>query len=127
MIQRLTYIYYKETDDRGRGVFTARSINAGDVIEICPIVVIPKAQIEILDQTVLYDYYFLWENNNAAIALGYGSLYNHSYSPNAEYIMDFVDSSLIIQAIKDINAHEEITFNYNGDPVDDEELWFKTI
>jgi len=108
-------------------VFTARSINAGDVIEICPIVVIPKAQIEILDQTVLYDYYFLWENNNAAIALGYGSLYNHSYSPNAEYIMDFVDSSLIIQAIKDINAHEEITFNYNGDPVDDEDLWFKTL
>lgn len=127
MIQRLTHIYYKETDDRGRGVFTARSINAGDVIEICPIVVIPKAQIEILDQTVLYDYYFLWENNNAAIALGYGSLYNHSYSPNAEYIMDFVDSSLIIQAIKDINAHEEITFNYNGDPVDDEDLWFKTL
>lgn len=127
MIQRLTHIYYKETDDRGRGVFTARSINAGDVIEICPIVVIPKAQIAILDRTVLYDYYFLWEDNNAAIALGYGSLYNHSYSPNAEYIMDFVDSSLIIKAIRDINAHEEITFNYNGDPVDDEELWFNTL
>ena len=76
-----------------------RSSAASDVykrqIELCPVVVIPPHEIETIDKTVIYNYYFLWQNNQAAIALGYGSLYNHSYDPNAEYIMDYEGQILV--------------------------------
>ncbi|MFM8476053.1 MAG: SET domain-containing protein-lysine N-methyltransferase [Planctomycetaceae bacterium] len=57
-----------------------------------------------------------------AIALGFGSLYNHSYSPNARY--DDVGRQIKeYKALRDIQKGEEITINYNGsedcmDPVD---------
>lgn len=124
-MQRIESLYYKETSRSGRGVFTGKALRKGDVIEICPVIAIPPHEIEIIDKTVMYNYYFLWENNQAAIALGYGSLYNHSYEPNAEYIMDYEDQVLIIKALRNISAHEEITFNYNGDPHDREKLWFE--
>lgn len=125
-MQRIESIYYKETRDRGRGVFTSRMLKKGDVIEICPVIVLPPHEIELIDKTVMYNYYFLWEHGQAAIALGYGSLYNHSYSPNAEYIMDYGAEALIIKAIANISPHEEITFNYNGDPDDRGKVWFDT-
>ncbi|HMY83809.1 MAG TPA: SET domain-containing protein [Saprospiraceae bacterium] len=123
-MQRLLNIYIGDSKEKGRGVFTSLPIKAGDVIEICPVVVIPKDEIELIDRTVLYDYYFLWEEGCAAMALGYGSLYNHSYSPNVEYIMDFEDSVIIIKSLRDIASNEELTFNYNGDPFDKERIWF---
>ena len=38
----------------------------------------PAAERPLLDETNLYNYYFTWQDQAAAIALGYGSLYNHS-------------------------------------------------
>ena len=57
-----------------------------------------------------------------ALALGYGSLYNHSYNPNARY--DDVGRQIKeYSALRDIQRGEEITINYNGaedilDPVE---------
>ena len=125
-MQRLNGIYYKDTGERGRGVFTGKMLKKGDVIEICPVIILPGHEIEHIDKTNMYNYYFLWEDKQAAIALGYGSLYNHSFEPNAEYIMDFENSELIVKAIKNISPHDEITFNYNGDPDDRDKLWFES-
>ncbi|MGH3782614.1 MAG: hypothetical protein ACRDRO_18830, partial [Pseudonocardiaceae bacterium] len=41
-------------------------------------VVVPAAERHLLDGTHLFNYYFCWEAETAAIALGYGSLYNNS-------------------------------------------------
>ena len=40
---------------------------------------------EVFEEDDLYNYCFSWGDNyeHTAIALGYGSLYNHSYTPNA--------------------------------------------
>ena len=38
-----------------------------------------------LAETVLKDYCFNWAEGKVALALGYGSIYNHSYRPNARY------------------------------------------
>ena len=65
----------------GLGVFATRAFAAGEVIERCPMVVVPAAECPLLDETNLYNYYFTWQDQAAAIALGYGSLYNHSPHP----------------------------------------------
>ncbi len=74
----------------------------------------------------LYNYYFAWgpDSKDAAIALGYGSLYNHSYTPNARYYKDFDNSLIKYVCITDIQKDEEITISYNCDPEDKSPVWF---
>ena len=61
------------------------------------------------------------------IALGYGSMYNHSYEPNAKYKRNFSNQTITFVAIKPIKKREEITVNYNGDPINQEKVWFEKI
>ncbi len=56
------------------------------------------------------------------MVLGYGSLFNHSYKPNAKYVFSFQQRFLVFKSIKDIAAGEEITVNYNFDPKDTKPL-----
>lgn len=119
-------ISVKDSLGKGRGVFSQRNFKRGEVIETCPVIVLPPEEIDSLELTQLYNYYFAWgpDSKDAAIALGYGSLYNHSYSPNARYYKDFENSLLRYICIRDIQKDEEITINYNCDPEDKTPVWF---
>ena len=68
-----------------------------------------------LDDTHLYNYYFGWgpDGKAAAIALGYGSLYNHADDPNAAYRKDPASGTIIFAALRAIAAGEEIFVRYN--------------
>src|SRR4051812_30774006 len=120
-------IYVDESTISGLGVFAAEEIQSGELIDEVPIILIPDEQISDLTKTKLLDYYFAWGDGfrQAAIALGFGSLYNHSYSPNARYIKNLEGSTIQFVAIKKITIHEEILVNYNGDPDDQTRLWFE--
>jgi len=74
---------------------------------------------------LLYEYYYLWGegHDTCAIALGFGSLYNHSTHPNAEFIPDYSDDTIIFTALRDIAAGEEITVDYQAGAVV-RALWF---
>jgi len=61
---------------------------------------------------------------DCALALGFGSLYNHRVHPNADFVLDLEALTIDIIAISDIPEGEEITINYNGTPGDDTTLWF---
>lgn len=119
-------LYITHSDGRGRGVFTSQPIQTGEVIEICPVLIIPKSELPIIHKTVLHDYYFLWGNDleECAIALGFGSIYNHELHPNANFILDIYNKTIDIEAIKPIEAGDEITLNYHGEPGNEDELWF---
>jgi len=123
---KIPTLYIFESKLSGRGVFSTEDIPAGSVIEICPVILLPPDQVKAIESTELYDYYFQWteDEQSCAIALGYGSLYNHSFKPNARYYTDFETNTLDIIALNDIPAGEEITFNYNGEPDDMEPVWF---
>lgn len=108
----------------GIGVFSKENIFEGEIIEVCPIILLSNEDITYVDNTKLYNYYFNWEKNQIAIGLGYGSLYNHSYEPNAIYIKDYNNKQIIIKALKNINKNEEIFVNYNGNPDNKEKVWF---
>ncbi len=121
-------LFMATSENRGRGIFTSEEISADDIIEICPLILIPKKELENIDKTIFYDYYFLLPNGeDACIALGYGSLYNHSNSPNATVVFDLENDSFQIHCIKDIKSGEEIFINYQGDEATQErtELWFE--
>ncbi len=122
----MSLITVKDSPGKGRGVFAQRNFKEGEVIETCPVIVLPAEEIDALELTQLYSYYFAWgpESKDAAIALGYGSLYNHSYTPNARYYKDFDNSLIKYVCITDVQKDEEITISYNWDPEDKSPVWF---
>lgn len=111
----------------GRGVFATTQYKQDDVIEVCPVIVLSKDERSKIDDTKLFDYYFSWgtRDDQAAIALGFGSLYNHSYTPNAKYVKKFDSNEVHFVALKIIKIGEEILVNYNGNPKSIEPLWFE--
>ena len=105
-----------------------RRFNPGETIEVCPAIVLSEADARTLDATGLYDYYFGWgeDGMQAAIALGYGSLYNHSLMPNAEHRKNFAAGTVSIVAVRSIAAGEEIFIRYEtGKGVDRPAVWFE--
>jgi SET domain-containing protein len=121
-----------DIENAGRGVFANKKISKDEVIEVCPIILINEKEVQDLRKTELHNYYFMWgddkANHKGAICLGFGSLYNHSYTPNATYRKNKSDGTIEFIAIKDITSNEEISVNYNyGNPEDKSKLWIEEI
>lgn len=125
-MQHIPSLFITHSSLGGRGVFVGEDLPANSIIEICPVIILSEMDKEKVHETFLHDYYFLWgaDEKQAAIALGYGSLYNHSYSPNAQFIANIEEESITIESIAPIEAGSEITINYNGDVEDKTPLWF---
>jgi SET domain-containing protein len=116
-----------ETAVRGRGVFTTEAIPEGTTIEIAPVIVLNQSERAIVDTTLLHDYIFEWGigEQEAAVALGYASIYNHSVDANCKYDMDFEHMTIQIQTKRAVAVDEELCINYNGDGVVDKPVWFE--
>ncbi len=121
----IPHLYVNTVKDKGRGVFTAKKIAADTIIETAPVVVMTAIERKLLDQTRLHDYIFEWQNGGCCMALGYIPLYNHSYSSNCEYFMDYGNDTMFVKSVRDIEAGEEITINYNGDWNSEKKVWFE--
>ena len=120
-------IEVKRVKGKGRGVFARRAIQEGEVIERVPVLVLRLDEIKNGDEwTGLAGYCFLWGEGTVALALGYGSLYNHSFRPNARYD-DEAQRTKLYSSIRDIEAGEEITINYNGEPTDRTPVGFEVV
>ncbi|HET9057041.1 MAG TPA: SET domain-containing protein [Chitinophagaceae bacterium] len=124
---RLSCLHIVKTEKKGRGVFTSESIPADKIIELAPVIVMGLDERKLLDQTKLHDYIFVWgeREEKCAMALGWVPLYNHSYSSNCEYFMDFEEETIFIKTIRDILPNEELTINYGGDWNETTRVWFK--
>ena len=118
-------LFIAQSTNAGRGVFSTQDLSKGDAIESCPVIVIPKLEVPLIHKTFLHDYYFIWKKGKCAIALGYGSLYNHSPTPNADYEMDFQNQTIDVFCTKDIKAGEEITVSYILEDDTKKKLWFE--
>ena len=120
------YLYVDQTDSMGRGVFTAETIAADTVVELSPVVVMSSEDRVHLDKTALYDYIFEWgtKKDKCCMALGLVPIYNHSYSSNCEYFMNFEEDTIVVKTVRIIEKGEELTINYNGDWDDKTKIWF---
>ncbi len=125
------YLSNSKNPKAGRGVFAAKDIEAEEVIEVSPVVVTTTEDYRYLRETTLRNYYFMWgdeEPKKVAICLGYGSLFNHSYKPNATYKKRINDQVIEFIALQPIKKDEEISVNYNyGRPDDKTTLWMNDI
>lgn len=114
----------------GRGVFAEQDIPKDTIVERAHVIYISEDQIPHLEKTTFDNYCFFWDRSNPektlALALGYGSLYNHSYAPNAIFNCNFEKQTIDFIAYREIKQGEEICINYNGDPESQEPLWFPT-
>jgi SET domain-containing protein len=120
-------IEVKRVKGKGRGVFARRHIRKGEMIEAVPMIVMSVDEYEEgLGKTKLANYCFAWGRGKVALALGYGSIYNHSFRPNARY-EDVGPQTKTFIAIRDIESGEEITVNYNGKPGSRSAVWFSVV
>jgi SET domain-containing protein len=113
-------------EKKGKGVFTSKSIKANTVIEISPVLVFTVKEGREIEKTTLYHYVFEWGDSRrlTALGLGYISMYNHDYSANCEYEMDFDNNLITIRTVKAIKKGGELYINYNATPDDKKPLWF---
>jgi len=119
-----TLIEVKRIKGKGRGLFAREFIPEDTLIERVPVIVLPQADLYREDGTsAIWEYAFEWNTGEVAVALGFGSMYNHSYTPNAHY-QDAGPRQKEFLAWRDIEKGEEITINYNGDPNDQTKMWF---
>lgn len=109
----------RESPKRGLGVFAVTDIAAGTTIERAPVLEFPTNDLYSPAGTALIaSYVFARSTDTVGLTLGFGSLYNHSWSPNATY-EDLPGNVKHFYAVIAINAGDEVTINYNG-AVDDE-------
>lgn len=114
----------------GRGVFASVAIKKGEVIERCPVIEIPEHDELSVNQSMLvtYMYYLGKRKERLMIALGFGSIYNHTDTPNAAYNAKYKEKIIDFIAIKEIKKNQEITVNYNqGKQKYKNPLWFNTV
>ncbi len=111
---------------KGRGVFFkplschGEWILAGKLFS-SPVIVFPNGAASGL----IHNYTFEWDDDTSAIALGIGSLFNHSYNPNVVYRMDRSNKAIKFIARRKIVSGEELTINYNFDPEDKSPVGFR--
>jgi SET domain-containing protein len=124
----LPVIYIADSGKKGKGVFAASDIPTTTAIEISPVLVLSEEERGVIEGTLLYNYIFEWGENckQAALGMGYISMYNHSYSANCEYEMDYELNVMTIRTVKLVKAGEELHINYNASHNDTTPVWFET-
>lgn len=112
---------------KGRGIFAARDLVEGEILEEAPVLLFSSNDAERLEATALGDHYFHWEGDEdaegwrGALALGLVSLANHSANANAGVWQDYAKERLVLEALRPIAQGEEILIDYEI------ELWFDPI
>lgn len=110
-----------------RGVFALIPIQKGELIERCPVIEISADDTAHIteESLVTYMYFFGEKKERSALALGCGSIYNHTNTPNAMYKEIQKEKVIEFWAIKDIKKGEEITVNYGqANKEETRPLWF---
>jgi SET domain-containing protein len=109
---------------RGRGLFAAERIAAGEIIERACTVYIDAGQAVALDRMLpLGDFYFRHPlaKEDGLMVLGLASLCNHAEAPNADVRFDdggAVGWIAVLYALSEIAQGQEITYRYRC------ALWF---
>lgn len=118
---------------RGRGVYARADIDAGTVVEVCPVVFVPGPFLEL--PIVIRRIVFPWgelvgHDSIYAISLGYGGIYNHANPANLRYSALPESECLQFTAARRIQQGEEMTINFNsltGDIISNTDGWFESL
>ncbi len=113
------FVEIKNAPGKGRGGFALNDFAKGEVIEEAPVVPLTEKESLLLEKTIMRHYTFCWKTDeDAAVVLGWGAIYNYSFEANAFYKADIKKKVMVFRALKPIKKGEEILVNYNGNPDD---------
>jgi len=110
----------RKSSTHGVGVFCKDKIQKGETVEICRMLKLDW-KMKYHHDRVIRDYCWIRNCNcndcnihgqNMYLAMGFGSLYNHSDSPNMDTKTDYNNFVMYITANKDIQEGEEIFISY---------------
>jgi tRNA-specific adenosine deaminase 3 len=111
-------IEVRESSIHGLGVFAKELIEKNEMFESCPVLIFSQFTMTHLyesaqSRSLLHDYVFSWFEGQVAVALGCGSIYNHSNDDtNASHRMNSNIPSIEFVAKRDIQPDEEILIHY---------------
>ena len=112
----ISKIIVKDSSLHGLGVFATIDINEGEIIELCPYLVIDDD--DLAEDNRLNDYLFSSpdQEGDYLVILGSAMMYNHDDNPNAEWEIDDDDHRFVrFTALRDISIGEEVTQDYGGE------------
>lgn len=104
----LNKVVVKKSSTHGYGIFAAKTLKKGEIIEECYILITSGGDRK------LEDYYFDVNGKNA-IFTGFGVIYNHSDDPNADYHINAKRKLTTIKAARTIKKGEEIFLSYGDE------------
>ena len=118
-------LFIAEAGLKGRCVFTRKGIAAHTIIEVSPVIVLSKSDRQTVQDSVFYYYLFEWgvRRSQAALGLGYISLYNHDDDSNCQYFMDYEEKTITVKTVKRVKAGDELTINYSAGWSDWQPYW----
>jgi len=102
-------LYFKWIDSvMGFGVFADSKINKGETVEVC--YCLPADPNDSFYKNFLFS---IDDANEDFLAMGFGSIYNHSYDPNMAWSIEDIKLRVIkFVATKNIEIGDELTHNY---------------
>ncbi|KAK3836021.1 MAG: hypothetical protein JOS17DRAFT_662695, partial [Linnemannia elongata] len=103
---------------KGRGVVTTVVIPARTVIDISPILLFPSEEYSTHGQYTQLDHYTYRWKGGMALALGLGSMFNHSSTPNVGFQRDIDNGLIRYSTLREIQVGEELCISYGPN------LWF---
>jgi uncharacterized protein len=110
----------RQSEVHGRGVFATEDIKSGDVIEICPMVIMAHRMNYHKDPNI-WAYMFTntcpcdeckKHGGHFLMVMGYGQIYNHQDDNSASIKFFLKEQYAEIRALRDIPKGEEIFLNY---------------
>ncbi|KAK5822550.1 hypothetical protein F5H01DRAFT_146184 [Linnemannia elongata] len=106
---------------KGRGVVTTVVIPARTVIDISPILLFPSEEYSTHGQYTQLDHYTYRWKGGMALALGLGSMFNHSSTPNVGFQRDIDNGLIRYSTLREIQVGEELCISYGPN------LWFPDV
>ena len=102
----------------GRGLVTTKPIKKGSVILTVETIELNRKDSKIITQTLLDCYNYATSHGKSCIALGLGSLFNHSENENVDFSIIKRRGRIMIQytALRHIKAGQQLFINYGYDP-----------
>lgn len=99
-------------NNKGRGLYAGRDMQAGEVLEVAPMIVYPTQNVDPHTQR------YVWHHGKRkyALPLGRMSLCNHSKRPNAGVKIDERNGTATLHTLKRVLAGTELFIDY-GDEI----------
>ncbi|KAJ7600982.1 hypothetical protein C8J56DRAFT_23032 [Mycena floridula] len=115
------YLRVANSEGKGRGIFASRSIPSQTLVETSPVIVFSIEEYENHGKHTILDHYtFRYPDGRMALALGLGSLFNHSEHPNVKFSIEPSSDSIVFTAVREIQQDEELCIFYGHN------LWFQS-